>query len=146
YDLILSNASGTATSSIAVLNPMQIAVWGAGTNAVAGLTNLMAVAGPDYVLRTNGAVFYWTSYGVSPVAYPSGPSNFVAIAGSISGSSALGITTNGAVYQLSSPGARAVSGLASNVVAVAEYNYDNFALLTNGTVTDGSGVYGIVPS
>lgn len=143
YDVVVSNAYGTAVSSNATLSLSQVAVWGGSqgeTNLTPGLTNVIAIAGSGYermdclALRSNGTAIHWPSTNIATVT------NIIAIAGGeLPGlqqeSPFVVLEGNGMVAQLLvddivSP----IDGLTNDVAIAAEESYVPVAVSSNGTV------------
>lgn len=135
YDVIVTNAYTNITSRVVTLSPSQVAVWGGITgesNLIAGLTNIMAIAGGGFggceALANSSNILVWPdSY---PNPYFQSATNLVAIAGA--GSDSLALRSDGLINILI--GARPDSRW-SNIVAISSYYYGNYAALTaNGKV------------
>ena len=125
YFAIITNQYGMRTSSVAPLVISQVAVWGYSANGAgnfpAGLTNITAIsggathAGGWMALRSDGVVIAWPSAGWG------GGSNFIAIAAGYYLN--LALKSDGTVSYDFGAGLKP-SGF-SNVVAIAQYNYNN---------------------
>lgn len=139
YDVIISNAYGSITSSNVSLSLSQVAVWGGAygeTNLTSGLTNIVAISGGameqfryDCVaLRSNGTLLTWPLNLSGPQT--NGVTNLIAIAG---GGVPYALRANGSVVQISYNGATLVPAL-TNIAALSSFNTAVIGLQTNGKV------------
>ena len=148
YDVVISNAFGAVTSSIATLTvlPSAITCWGSGDNGQRkvppGVGDKRAIAAGGYhclVLQSNGTVTAWggqSAYGgdYGQAHVPAGLSNVIAIAAGYVHSLALKRDgTVGAWGDDQSGQCQVPTGL-SNVVAVAGGGDFSLALKSDGTL------------
>ncbi|HEY3762388.1 MAG TPA: immunoglobulin domain-containing protein [Verrucomicrobiae bacterium] len=138
YDVIVSNAYGSAVSTNALLMLSQVAVWGGiygESNLTPGLTNIIGIAGNSsslvdcLALNANSSVIEWPA-SVSKVPI----TNVLAIAGGMGeGATMLLTISNTAVELVSGYILESISGF-TNIVAVAPYGSGPLAIRTNGTL------------
>lgn len=143
YDVIVSNAYGTAVSSNATLSLSQVAVWGGNlgeSNLTTGLTNVMAIAGGGterddcLALRSNFTAIHWPSTNIFAVT------NILAIGGGSGELTQQGIPfvvlkTNGVVSELLVDDiVTPIAGLTNAVAIAPEETYVPVAVSSNGTV------------
>ncbi len=135
YDVIVSNAFGSVTSSNATLTVVPLYLWGnIGSPVLNAATNIVAVSaggdGYDLALRGDGAVVEWGSG--NPV--PPDATNIVAIAaGHYHG---LALRDDGAVigWGDNTYGQATPPAAASNALAIAAGHWHSLALAPDGTV------------
>jgi PKD repeat protein len=133
YNVIVSNAFGSVTSSNAFLSISRIVIWGSSSNQPPGLTNVMSITGYPAALRRDGTVVWWTGSLSTPITVY-GLSNVVAFATSYNYES-VALQNNGNVVLWTSDGASRLSGSgSSNAVAITGYNYGDLELRSNGTL------------
>jgi alpha-tubulin suppressor-like RCC1 family protein len=153
YQLIVSNAFGSATSSVAQITFSRVALWGNGpslTNAPVDPGTLLGIAAGSFhalAIQSNGTVAVWgtTINGVTNV--PAGLSNVVAISGGSYFSLALKSDGTVAAWGLGTSGQTNVPGGLNNVVAISAGGSHALALRANGTVAAwGSGTATNVPA
>jgi hypothetical protein len=115
YDVVVSNAYTTLTSSVANLFLSEIAVWGDNTSGQTslppGLTNVMAIAQNNYLLFTNGIVGSYSSGRLR--TYP-GNFGIAIVAGGWPGY----LKSDGTAFWVSFDGPGEISGV-SNAVQIA---------------------------
>jgi alpha-tubulin suppressor-like RCC1 family protein len=139
YQVVVSNAGGAVTSSVAMLTLGPVAAWGNNSSGQAlpppGLSNVVAVAAGNLfslALKGDGTVVAWGSSPVTNV--PSNVSNIVAIAaGSGFG---LGVRNDGTVVGWGSGGATNVPGSVNNVVSVSGASNHALGLRSEGVLTE----------
>jgi alpha-tubulin suppressor-like RCC1 family protein len=139
YQLVVTNAGGAATSSVAMLTLGPVAAWGFNTYSQAlpppGLSNVVAVAAGNVfslALKGDGTVVAWGSSAATNV--PSSVSNIVSIA---AGSGfALGVRNDGTVVGWGSGVATNVPDSVSNVVRVSGALNHALALRNEGVLTE----------
>ncbi|MEO7298408.1 MAG: immunoglobulin domain-containing protein [Verrucomicrobiota bacterium] len=139
YQLVVTNAGGTATSSVAMLTRGSVAAWGNNSSGQAlpppGLSNVVAVAGGStfsFALKEDGTVSAWGSGAGTNI--PVGLSNIVAIAaGSTFG---LGVRADGNVVSWGSSNGTNVSASVSNIVLVSGSSGHGMGLRGEGTLVE----------
>jgi len=155
YNVVVTNSSGAATSSVATLNIAgPIVAWGEGTsgqtNVPAGLTNVAAIAAGAFyglALNNDGTLTGWGSM----TTISAGVSNMIAIAG---GSfHCLALQNDGTVqgwgddspWGDNSYGEVTIPVGLSNVVGIAAGAFHSLALRNDGTVVAWGGRSGFGP-
>ena len=140
YQVVVSNAVGTVTSSAATLGVVPIIAWGYNyygqTNVPVAATNVMAVAaGTDHslALRADGTVIAWGygSYGQTTV--PASATNVAAIAAGNYHSLALRVDGTAIAWGYNNYGQTTVPISATNIMALAGGYYHSLALRADGT-------------
>ncbi|HWV98768.1 MAG TPA: immunoglobulin domain-containing protein [Candidatus Acidoferrum sp.] len=151
YQMLATNAYGSATSSVASLTVLRTPVSSAGsvvygwgrddvgqTDVPGDATNIVSIAA-GYIhvlaLRIDGTVEAWGESYLGATSVPAGLSNVVALAGGDNHS--LALKSDGTVVAWGYNGygeANVPTGL-SNVVAIAAGNFFSLALKRDGTVT-----------
>jgi hypothetical protein len=143
YQVIVTNAYGSITSSVATLTVIRsmVVAWGDNTygqiDVPAGMTNVVAIAAGEYhslALQANGTVVAWGDDVYGQANVPAGLMNVVAIAAGDYHS--LALKNDGTVVAWGDNSLRETSvppGL-TNVVAITAGAYHSLALQANGTV------------
>jgi alpha-tubulin suppressor-like RCC1 family protein len=149
YNLVVTNAYGSKTSTNAFVNVSQVAAWGAGTTNTFSLPNEGQCVIPTNVeiataigtgvyhslaARPNGTLSAWGFDGYFQTNVPSNLTNGVAVAGGFQHSIALRGSGTVAAWGNNSYTQTTVPGAATNVQAIAAGWYHNLALRSNGTV------------
>ena len=158
YQVLVTNAYGSATSSVATLTVVRslIVAWGddefGETNVPPIPTTVVAIAAGDYhglALQANGIVTAWGDNEYGETNVPGGLTSVVAVAAG--GVHSLALQANGLVsaWGDNSYGEDFVPAGLTNVIAIAGGADHNVALQSNGTVTawgfDGDGETNVPP-
>ena len=139
YQVIVTNAAGSATSSVAALAMVPVVAWGwddyGQTNVPAGASNVVQVSAGamhNLALRQDGGVIAWGSGEATDV--PAGLPEMVSVAAG--GTHSLALSRGGLVYcwGTNNAGQTEAPGNLSNVVAVAAGGSHSLALKSDGTV------------
>lgn len=140
YQLVASNAFGTATSSVAQITFTRFAAWGVGpglTNAPVDLGTVLGIASGNFhaiAILSNRTVAAWGTPYNGATNVPSSVSNVMAIAAGSYFSVALKSDGTVEAWGLGSSGqTNAPVGL-SNIVAISAGGSHALALRANGTV------------
>jgi alpha-tubulin suppressor-like RCC1 family protein len=143
YQVVVTNAFGSATSSVAILTVTRsrVVAWGNNyygqTNVPANLLDVMAIDGGNghsLALQANGTVAAWgfNSYGQTDV--PPGLTSVTAIAGGDRFSMALRANGTMAAWGENTYGMTNVPASLTNVARIAAGCYHSLALRTDGRV------------
>jgi alpha-tubulin suppressor-like RCC1 family protein len=143
YQMIVTNAYGSITSSIATLTVISslVVAWGDNdngqTNVPPGLTAVVAIAGGGYhnlALQANGTVVAWGNNYFGQTDVPAGLTNVVAIAAGGSHSLALQANDTVVAWGDNEYGQTNVPAGLTNVEAIAGGYGHSLALQANGIV------------
>jgi alpha-tubulin suppressor-like RCC1 family protein/Zn-dependent metalloprotease len=143
YQVVVTNAWGSVTSSIATLTVVRsmVVAWGNNsygqTNVPLGLVDVVAIAGGSYhnlALQADGTVVAWGKNDYGQTNVPPGLTNAVAIAGGTYHSLALQANGTVVAWGDNDDGETNVPAGLTNVVAIAAGGYNSLALQANGTM------------
>jgi alpha-tubulin suppressor-like RCC1 family protein len=140
YQIVVTNAGGSVTSSVAMLTLGPVAAWfdtRAGPTLLppVGLSNVVAIAansGFSLALKSDGTVVAWGSGAVTNV--PANVTNIVSIAAG--GTFGLGVRGDGTVTAWGTGTATNVPGTISNVVLTSGGSGHVLGLRTEGTLVE----------
>jgi alpha-tubulin suppressor-like RCC1 family protein len=141
YSLVASNASGSATGTVAQISVSSVLAWGdnsAGQSAVpvgtADVVTLAAGGDHSLALRLDGTVVAWGDNTYGQTTVPASAQNVVAIAAG--GFHSLALLLDGTVlaWGSNSGGQRTVPASATNVLAIAAGDDYSLALQADGTL------------
>jgi len=139
YQVIVTNAAGSATSSIAALAIVPVVAWGwddyGQTNVPAGASKVVQISAGalhNLALTQDGRVMAWGSG--EPTNVPAGLPEIVSVAAG--GTHSLALSSGGTVFcwGTNNAGQTEVPWSLSNVVAVAAGGSHSLALKSDGTV------------
>lgn len=145
YQVIVTNASGAVTSSVAILELGQVAAWGkiddnGWATTTNGMTNVIGIAAGvfhDLALRDDGNIYGWGYNPSGEISIPQDLTNVLALAAGANSSVSLHADGKVVVWGAAGFGSTSVtnkpSGL-SNVVQVMFGDWHALALNADGTV------------
>ncbi len=156
YDVTVSNAFGSVTSTNAILSVSEVGAWGGNgsgqLNVPLGLTNVALVAAGlnhSLALNADGTVIAWGDDSSGQANVPPGLANVVAVTGGLNHSLALVADGTLRVWGDNGTGQGVIPPGLSNVVAISVGYSHNLALKADGTVAawgDNSTGQSTVPS
>jgi alpha-tubulin suppressor-like RCC1 family protein len=141
YSLVATNASGSATGTVAQISVSSVLAWGdnsAGQSAVpvgtADVVTLAAGGDHSLALRADDAIVAWGDNSSGQSNVPQSGGSIVAVADGDSHSLALRLDGTVVAWGDNTYGQTTVPASAQNVVAIAAGGFHSLALLLDGTV------------
>ncbi|TAL07506.1 MAG: hypothetical protein EPO07_00075, partial [Verrucomicrobia bacterium] len=151
YGVIVTNSSGSVTSSIATLEFGHVTAWGFNdygqTSVARGATNIATLGAGYYhgiFARTDGSLGFWGTDSDGQMQPPAGLTDVIAVAGGFAHTTAL--RSNGTVvaWGNNANGQTNVPNGLSNVVAIAAGDNHSICLKSDGTVASwGVNLFGV---